>query len=72
MILRCLKYLLLDERLILIGRRRNDIVNCCDALRSLLYPFKYGYNLNWYISYISLRDFTHSDWSFPALIGLDK
>ena len=71
-ILRLLKYMLLEERLVLIGKHRNDIVDCCEALRSLIYPLKYDHGGNWYISYISLRDWNQSEYSFPAMIGLDK
>ena len=71
-ILRCIKYMLLEERLVFIGNNRNDIVNCCEALRSLIFPFNYDHGGNWYISYISLRDYSQSEWSFPAMIGLDK
>lgn len=72
MVIRVLKYLLLDERIIVIGDSRNEIVHCCDALRKIMYPFKYGDGLNWYMSYISLRDFERSDWPYPGLIGMDK
>lgn len=64
--------MLLEERLVIIGSHRNDIVHCCDALRSLIYPLKYDHGGNWYISYISLRDWSQSEYSFPAMIGLDK
>ena len=71
-IVRLLKYLLLEERVVILGEERNDIVHCCQGLRALLYPFKYDHGGNWYISYIPLRDFAQADWSFPGLIGLDK
>ena len=71
-ITRLLKYMLLEERIVLIGTRRNDIVHCCEALRSLIYPLKYDHGGNWYTSYISLRDWSRSEYSFPAMIGLDK
>ena len=64
--------MLLEERIVLIGTRRNDIVYCCEALRSLIYPLKYDHGGNWYISYISLRDWSQSEYPLPALIGMDK
>ena len=71
-ILRCIRYMILDQRQVLIGSNRNDIVHCCVALRSLIYPLKYDHAWNWYTSYIPLRDYGQSAWAFPALIGLDK
>ena len=71
-ITRCLKYLLLEERIIMLGEKRDEIVACCNSLRTLLYPFKYDNCGNWFVSYISLRDYSSADWFCPALIGLDK
>ena len=55
---RILKCMLLDERIKIFGDDRNEIYFCCEALRSLIFPFKYSMSYgsgHQYISYMSLR-----------------
>lgn len=71
-ILRVVKYMVLQERIVFISEDRNRIVDCCEALRCLIFPMKYENSGNWYAPYTSLRDWSTTDWSFPAMIGIDK
>lgn len=72
-ILRLLRYMILDERIVLISHDRNLIVHCCEALRCLLFPLRYEHSAsNWYSPYTPVREYYSTDWAFPALIGLDK
>lgn len=72
-ILRLLRYMILDERMVLISNDRNLIVHCCEALRCLLFPLRYEHSAgNWYSPYTPLRDYYNTDWAFPAMLGLDK
>jgi hypothetical protein len=71
-ILRVAKYMILQERIVFIAEDRNRIVDCCEALRSLIFPLRYENSGNWYAPYTSLRDWSTTDWAFPAMIGIDK
>ena len=50
-----LKNMLLDEPIKIFGRDRNEIYFCCEALRSLIFPFKYNGPSHHYTSYWSLK-----------------
>ena len=71
-VLRVIKYLLLEERVIVIGERRADIFNCCEGLQALMFPFRYNSGVAKYVSYIGLREPELADFVLPALMGLDK
>jgi len=64
--------MLLEERIVFIADDRNVIVHSCEAFRSLVFPLKYENSNNWYAPYAPLRDCLYTDWSFPAMIGIDK
>ena len=50
------------------GRDRNEMYLCSEALRSLLYPFRW---LQSYQSYESLRDFGNSGRPYGGIVGID-
>ena len=60
-----------------IGSKRNEIYYCCEALRSLLYPFKYAptpERSQDYQTFISLRGhgMQYGSSFKPGLLGLDE
>lgn len=70
-IMRVFKRVLLETSNMFISTDRNKLVNCCEAFRSLVFPFKYQHVGNLYIPYLSLRDFGYADAPFPFMLGMD-
>ena len=70
-IMRVFKRVLLETSNMFISTDRNRLVNCCEAFRSLVFPFKYQHVGNLYIPYLSLRDFGYADAPFPFMLGMD-
>ena len=70
-IMRVFKRVLLETSNMFISTDRNKLVNCCEAFRSLVFPFKYQHVGNLYIPYLSVRDFGYADAPFPFMLGMD-
>ena len=74
---RLLKLMLLAAPIRIIGKKRNEVFFCCEALRGLIYPFKYAPSAeraHQYATFISLRGVSSSQASQPlnGVLGLDK
>ena len=71
-IMRVFKRVLLETSNMFISTDRNKLVNCCEAFKSLIFPFKYEHVGNLYIPFLSYRDFGYADAPFPFMLGMDK
>lgn len=71
-----IKASLLGKPIKIIGRKRNEIHLCCEALRSLVYPFNYATSDSrelQYITYNSLKGYSAAvNMPLAGIIGLDE
>jgi len=70
-IMRVFKRILLETSNMFISNDRKRLVNCCEAFKSLIFPFKYQHVGNLFIPYLSLRDFGYADAPFPFMLGMN-
>ena len=69
-IMRVFKRVLLETSNIFISTDRKKLFNCCEAFKSLIYPFKYQHVGNLYIPFLSFRDIGYADAPFPFMLGM--
>ena len=70
-IMRVFKRVLLETSNMFISSDRSTLVHCCEAFKSLSFPFEYQHLGNLFIPYLSLRDFGFADAPFPFMLGMD-
>lgn len=70
-IMRVFKRVLLETSNMFISSDRSTLVHCCEAFKSLIFPFEYQHLGNLFIPYLSLRDFGFADAPFPFMLGMD-
>ena len=69
-IMRVFKRVLLETSNMFISTERKKLVHCCEAFRSLIFPFKYQHAGNLYIPFLAPRDFGYADAPFPFMLGM--
>lgn len=71
-IMRVFKRVLLETSNIFVSDDRKKLYNCCEAFKSLIFPFKYQHVGNLYIPFLSFRDIGYADAPFPFMLGMLK
>ena len=69
-IMRVFKRVLLETSNMFISADRSVLVHCCEAFKSLIFPFEYYHVGNLFIPFLSLRDFGYADTPFPFMLGM--
>ena len=70
-IMRVFKRVLLETSNMFISAERSVLVHCCEAFKSLIFPFEYQHVGNLFIPFLSLRDFGYADAPFPFMLGME-
>ena len=70
-IMRVFKRVLLETSNMFISVDRSTLVHCCEAFKSLIFPFEYQHVGNLFIPFLSLRDFGYADAPFPFMLGME-